>query len=270
MWNDITQGGVNDINDPRNLRKDKDLKMMNDLRQRVINGLGLGLKEKSIPLDNSIGLGLGREKTDMDSVKQRVSCLKNRYMDVKKMQHRLIDLIKNPKISENAREFYFQDLCATKNEIEELEGETKLLKDAPDLDNDFKISAELQRLKELNRRTQEEIDHNNPITAPLLKEQLLKSRKREKQIRDFREAGMWVTPNTYNTLSETLHKRWKVLKDLRENAEDKISDLADRDVAIEEEIADLLEENNDDGITAGELKENKRKIKKLEREIKCI
>jgi hypothetical protein len=170
-------------------------------------------------------------------------------MDVKKMQKILIDLIKNPKISENVREFYFQDLCATKNEIEELEDEIKLLKDAPDLDNDFKISAELQRLKELNRRTQEEIDHNNPITAPLLREQLLKSKKREKQIRDFREAGMWVALNTFNSLNQTLFKRWNVLKDLRERAENKIADLEDRNIVIDEDIENLLEDNNDDGIT---------------------
>jgi adenosylmethionine-8-amino-7-oxononanoate aminotransferase len=62
-------------------------------------------------------------------------------------------------------------------------------------------------LRELNRRTQEEIDHNNQITAPLLKKQLLKSKKREKQIGDFREAGMLVAPNTYNTLNKTLHEK---------------------------------------------------------------
>jgi hypothetical protein len=50
---------------------------------------------------------------------------------------------------------------------------------------------------------------------------------------------MSVAPNTFNTLSETLHKRWKVLRDLRDKADYKISDL---------------EDGNDDGITAGELK----------------
>jgi hypothetical protein len=42
----------------------KDLKMMNDFRQTVINGLGLGFNEHTNFLDNNIGLGLGREKRE--------------------------------------------------------------------------------------------------------------------------------------------------------------------------------------------------------------
>jgi hypothetical protein len=167
------------------------------------------LKEKSIPLDNSIGLGLGREKLDMDFYNERISRLKNIYMVVIKMYRILIGLINNRNTSKGAREFYITDLkgLIDRNELEDLEDEIKLLKHIPDLDNDFKISAELQRLRELNRRTQEEIDRNNPIAAPLLRKQLLKSKKREKQIKDFREGSMWVTPNTYDSLNKTLHKK---------------------------------------------------------------
>jgi hypothetical protein len=42
--------------------------------------------------------------------------------------------------------------------------------------------------------------------------------------------------------------------------------LVDRNVDLEEEIADLIEENNDDGITAKKRKENKKEIKRLEKE----
>jgi hypothetical protein len=169
----------------------------------------------------------------------------------------------NPKISESAREFYFKDLerLIDGNELEDLEDEIKLLKDAPDLDNDFKISAELQRLRELNRRTQEEIDRNNPITAPLIKKATIEIKKKEKQIKDFREVGMWVAPNTYNTLNKTLHKRWDVLADLRLKAGQKIADLEERNIVIDENIDNLLEDNNDDEITPGEVKFNKKKIK---------
>jgi hypothetical protein len=107
------------------------------------------LKGKSIPLDNSIGLGLGREKLDIHSYNERIAPLKNRYMDVSKMKRILIGLINNPNTSKCARGFYIADLKSLidGNELEDLEDEIKLLKDAPDLDNDFKISAELQRLR---------------------------------------------------------------------------------------------------------------------------
>jgi type IV secretory pathway VirB4 component len=103
----------------------------------------------------------------MDSVKERIARLRNRYMDVSKRIRILIGLINNSNISEDGREYYSVELQSLldRNKQEDIEDEIKLLKDAPDVDNDFKISAELQRLRELNRRTQEEIDRNDPITA---------------------------------------------------------------------------------------------------------
>jgi hypothetical protein len=32
---------------------------------------------------------------------------------------------------------------------------------------------------------------------------------------------MWVAPNTYNTLNKTLHKKWAIITDFREKAEQK-------------------------------------------------
>jgi hypothetical protein len=57
-----------------------------------------------------MGLGLGREKLDMDSYNERIARLKNRYMDVSKMIWILIGLINNPNISKGARKFYIADL----------------------------------------------------------------------------------------------------------------------------------------------------------------
>jgi hypothetical protein len=45
-----------------------------------------------------------------------------------------------------------------------------------------------------------------------------------------------------------------------------MADLTDRNIDIEEEIADLIEENNNDEITPKKRKENKQKIKRLEKE----
>jgi hypothetical protein len=90
----------------------------------------------------------------------------------------------------------------------------------------------------------------------MLREQQAKIKKRAKQIKDYREAGMWVTPNTYDSLNKTLLKKWAVITDFREKADDKIGELVDRNVDLEEEIADLIEENNDDEITP---KKKKRK-----------
>jgi hypothetical protein len=117
----------------------KDAKIMNDLRQKTLNDLGLNLKkksfsiglglgkEKSIPLDNSIGLGLGRKKIDMDSVEERIARLRNRYKDVKKMKQTLVGLINNPNTS--GRDFYIAELKSLIDgkELEELEDEIRLL-----------------------------------------------------------------------------------------------------------------------------------------------
>jgi hypothetical protein len=97
MWNDISQGGIIDVNDRTNTRLDP-------LQTEKY------LKRKSIPLDNSIGLGLGRQKLDMDSYNERIARFKNRYMDVTKMKRILIGLINNPNTGKGAREFYIADL----------------------------------------------------------------------------------------------------------------------------------------------------------------
>jgi hypothetical protein len=165
----------------------------------MINDLGLGsnkhtnslqrekyLKEKSLPLDNSIGLGLGREKIGVDSVKERIARLRNRYKDVRKMQRILVGLINNPNTSEHAREFYIADLKSLIDgkELEELEDEIRLLQYTPKLDNDFKISVELQRLKVQNGHVQEDINRtNNPIAAQMLREQQAKIKKELNKLR---------------------------------------------------------------------------------------
>jgi uncharacterized phage infection (PIP) family protein YhgE len=232
--NEISQGAVNNIKDPSNL----------------------------LILDSSIGLGFGRDKMDMDSVEDQIAHLQSRYFDVKRMQQTLVDLINNSNTSKDARKFYYADLYATKDEIEKLEDQIKQLKDAQNLDNDFKILAELKRLKKINRHVQKEIDRtNNPITKKMLREQQAKLRKRDKQIWNFREAGMWVAPNTFNTLNTTLQKRLNILADLRKKTDDRISEKEDEIIRLEEDIDDLLEEINDDGITEGEVKYNNRRIK---------
>jgi hypothetical protein len=237
---------------------------MNDLKQKTLIDLGLNLKKKSF----SIG-GQGRKIIDMDSVEERIARLKNRYKDVRKMQQKLIDLINNPNTSENARDFYIADLKSLidRKELEELEDEIRLLQEAPKLDNDFKVSAELQRLKVLNGHVQEDINRtNNLITAQMLREQQAKIKKRIKQISDFEELRTSSpAPNTYDSLNKTLRQKWAIITDFREKADDKIGELVDRNVDLEEAIADLKEKNNDDEITTKKRKENKKLIKKLEK-----
>jgi hypothetical protein len=129
-------------------------------------------------LDNSKGLGLGREKLDMDSYNERIARLKNRYMDVKKMQQTLIGLINNPNISSSPRDFHIAELKSLINELEELEYEIRLLQQPPELDNNFKISTKLKKFKMQNGHVQEDINrNNNQITAQMLKKQQPKIKK---------------------------------------------------------------------------------------------
>jgi hypothetical protein len=53
-----------------------------------------------------------------------------------------IDRINKPNIDKLIMKFLMADLYSTKNEEEELEDQIKLLQDAPNLDNDFKIVRE--------------------------------------------------------------------------------------------------------------------------------
>jgi uncharacterized phage infection (PIP) family protein YhgE len=128
------------------------------------------------------------------------------------------------------------------------------------MDNDFKMIAELKRLKETNRHLQEDIDRtNSPITEKMLRDQQAKLRKREKEIRDFREAGMWVAPNTFNTVNTSLQHKLNVLTDFRKKAEDRLSEKEGEVIRLEEDIDDLIEETNVDGVTKGELDHIKRR-----------
>jgi hypothetical protein len=95
----------------------------------------------------------------------------------------------------------------------------------------------------------------------MLREQQAKLRKREKEIRHFREAGMWVAPNTFNTLNTALQHKLNELRDYREKAEDRILEKEDEIMRVEENIDGLIEETNDDGIIKGERDYIKRRIK---------
>jgi hypothetical protein len=109
------------------------------------------------------------------------------------------------------------------------------------LDNDFKIAAELKRLKETNRHIQQDIDHTtNPITAQ----------------------------NTYDSLNTTLQDKFNRLYNLRDNADEVIADMEDNLISFDEDIDDLIEENNnDDEITPERRRHNNRKIRQLEDDI---
>jgi vacuolar-type H+-ATPase subunit H len=61
-------------------------------------------------------------------------------------------------------------------------------------------------------------------------------------------------------------KKWAIITDFREKANNKIGEMVDRNVNLEEEIVDLLNENNDDEINPKKRKENNKKIKILEKQ----
>jgi hypothetical protein len=123
-------------------------------------------------------------------------------------------------------------------------------------------------LKELNGHVKEKIDRTtNPITAQMLREQQAKIRKRAKPINNFGELSMSLTRNTYNTLKRTVQNKFNHLFNLRDHAEDRISEMEDELINLDEDIDNLIEENNgDDEITPQRRRENNRRIRELEDE----
>jgi uncharacterized coiled-coil protein SlyX len=97
---------------------------------------------------------------------------------------------------------------------------------------------------------QEDINRSiGPFTPQMIRKQQAKIKKRAKQLRDFRELSTSSpAPNTFDSLNKTLRQKWKIITDLREKADNKIGKMIDRNVNLEEAIADLIEANNDDEI----------------------
>jgi hypothetical protein len=94
------------------------------------------------------------------------------------MKQTLVSLINNPNISSSVRDFHIAELKSLEKELEDLEYEIRLLQRAQELDNNFKISAELKRLKTVNEDVEKDINRTcNPILPQLLREHQAKIKK---------------------------------------------------------------------------------------------
>jgi hypothetical protein len=135
-------------------------------------------------------------------------------------------------------------------------------------DTNFKISAELQRLRELNRHIQQDINRAfGAFTAQNLREQQAKIKRRAKYIRDFGELNTSNTQNTYDTHNATLQNKFNDMFNKRFLQTNIIADKVDELIRLDEDIDTLIEKNNDDESTPHRRRVNNRRIREQEDDI---